>query len=101
MKTFTITELKKKTSTVFDSMSKDSYTLITQGGKPVSLMFDIEDMDLEQVIIEARRYRARLAVETMRKTSKERGNDTMTMNDIDKLIAESRAEHRTRLTQES
>jgi PHD/YefM family antitoxin component YafN of YafNO toxin-antitoxin module len=86
MKTYTITELKKETSLVFEQMSYDRFALITQNGKPKTIMLDIEEQDLESVLLELRRMRGRLAVEAMRRRSRELGNDSLSLPEVDALI---------------
>ena len=86
MKAYTITELKKETSLVFEQMSRDRYALITQKGKPKTIMLDIEEQDLELVLLELRKMRGRLAVDAMRKRSQELGNDGLSMAEINALI---------------
>lgn len=86
MKAYTITELKKETSLVFEQMSRDRYALITQNGKPKTIMLDIEEQDLELVLLELRKMRGRLAVDAMRKRSQELGNDGLSMAEINALI---------------
>jgi PHD/YefM family antitoxin component YafN of YafNO toxin-antitoxin module len=90
MKTYTITELKKNTAEVLDQMGKDSFTLIIQNGKPKTIMLDVEDQDLERWLMEIRYMRARWAVDAMRVRSQELGNDRLTMEEIDEIIARVR-----------
>jgi hypothetical protein len=75
---------------VLNDARAEQFALITQNGKPKTLMFDIENMDLEQVLIEARRYRSRIAINEMRKRSKELGNDSLTEDDIEAVISAAR-----------
>jgi prevent-host-death family protein len=92
MRTYTVTELKKNTGTVLQQMSLDHCALITQNGKPKTMLLDVEELDLESLMPELRRMRARLAVDAMRKRSSQLGNDTLTMDEIDTVIAKTRAE---------
>jgi hypothetical protein len=90
MKTYTLTELKKDTNIVLEQMAVDGYTLITQNGKPKTMMFDVEDADIEQSIAELRWLRARQSVGSMRSKAQSNGFDNLKMSDIDEIIAHSR-----------
>jgi hypothetical protein len=90
MKTYTVSELKRSPNSVLNNAKAEQFTLITQNGKPKTLLFDIEGMDLEQVLIEARRYRSRIAINEMRKRSGELGNDSLTEDDIETIISATR-----------
>jgi prevent-host-death family protein len=94
MKTYTITELKKNTATVLEQMSTDGYTLITQNGKPKTIMFDVEDSDLEQDIAEIRWLKARQSVEGMRSKAERLGLADLSLDDINAAIAGVRSEKR-------
>jgi PHD/YefM family antitoxin component YafN of YafNO toxin-antitoxin module len=90
MMTYTVTELKKDTGTVLQQMSLDHCALITQNGKPKTMLLDVENLDLESLMPELRRMRARLAVDAMRRRSSQLGNDTLTMDEVDAIIAKTR-----------
>jgi hypothetical protein len=95
MRTFTITELKKDTAVVLDSMSQDGYTLITQNGKPKSIMLNLRDGDdLELWLRDVRYMRARNAVESSREDARRSGKDSMSMDEINEIIAQYRKEKR-------
>jgi PHD/YefM family antitoxin component YafN of YafNO toxin-antitoxin module len=89
MRTYTITELKKETSSVFEQMGRDHFALITQNGKPKTIMLDIEEQDLELVLLELRRMRGRLAVDAMRRRSRELGNDRLSIQEVESLIRDA------------
>jgi PHD/YefM family antitoxin component YafN of YafNO toxin-antitoxin module len=94
MKVYTITELKKNTSEVLQQIAEDSYTLITQNGKPKTIMLDVENDDLERVLADLRYMRARQAVDIMREQSVRLGNNNLSMDEIDAIIAQTRREAR-------
>ena len=94
MKVYTITELKKNTNEVLRQMAADSYTLITQNGKPKTIMLNVEDSDLDRTLADLRFMRARQAVDAMREQSVRLGNDSISMDEIDAIIAQTRKEAR-------
>ncbi|MDR1014149.1 MAG: hypothetical protein LBL86_04120 [Coriobacteriales bacterium] len=94
MKTYTVTELKKDTATILAGTRNERISMITQNGKPKTLLLDITDLDLEKALIEARRYRSRCAIDAMREQSQLRGTKDLTMDEVDALIHSTRKARR-------
>jgi prevent-host-death family protein len=64
-------------------------TVITVNGRPTALVIPVGD-DLERTLATVRRARASAAIETIRLSSRDRGLDTLSEDEIDKEIAKGR-----------
>ncbi len=93
MKLISTRELKLKSADVWGQLEKEGELVVTSHGKPVALLTNIPEGDIETTITAFRRARAQMALSEVRRRSQERGLDRMTMDEID---AEIKAVRRTR-----
>jgi hypothetical protein len=89
MKLFTMRELTAQTKMVCDAASASDPAVITVNGKPSKMLFDISGQDLELQVKAFRQARLMNLAESMRQDA---AGVEMGMDDIDAIIATSRAE---------
>lgn len=86
MKLISTRELKLKSADVWGQLEKEGELVVTSHGKPVALLTNIHDGDIESTLTAHRRARAQMALSEIRRRSQERGLDHMTMEEIDAEI---------------
>lgn len=77
---------------VWEKLSQDGELVLTNNGKPTALMIDVDASTLEETISAFRQSKAMRLVNNMRLQSVRKGNDGMSMEDIDAEIAAARAD---------
>ena len=75
---------------VWERLKKKKEMVITSNGKPIALLTGINADNLEETIMAIRHARAEIAVSKMRQVSHERGNSSMTLEDIEAEIDSTR-----------
>lgn len=86
MKLISTRELKLKSADVWGQLEKEGELVVTSHGKPVALLTNIPEGDIETTLTVFRRARAQMALSKIRRRSQERGLDRMTMEEIDDEI---------------
>lgn len=86
MKLISTRELKLKSADVWGQLEKEGELVVTSHGKPVALLTNIPEGDIEATLTVFRRARAQMALSKIRRRSQERGLDRMTMEEIDDEI---------------
>lgn len=89
-------ELRTNPAPVFERLRTDRELVITSRGQPVALLVGVSGDDFEETIRAIRRARAELATAQIRAIAREKGLDSMSLEEIDEEIAAARAERRSR-----
>jgi len=94
MKFVTIRDFRNKTAKIRKELQTDREIILTANGRPFAMVTPVNPDTVEQEVVEHRRGRFRLLVESIRAQSKAAGKDKMTMEEIDEIIEKARAERR-------
>ena len=92
MKFIGVRELRNEASRVWKELKREKEIIITSNGKPIAIMSDVTEKNLEDFLSAIRRARALTAVARMQSGSLEKGTDGMTLENINREIEDVRAE---------
>lgn len=92
MEFVTIRDLRLRPSEVWDKLRHQHDLVLTSNGRPVAVITDVRDDDVEETIIALRRARAQAALSRLRQAAAQR--DSMTDADIEAEIAQARRDRR-------
>lgn len=73
MNFFTSRDLRTTPKSVWNSLSSDGEAVITNNGRPIALMIDIEDGSLEETLKAVRQAKAMIAFNSMREKAAKAG----------------------------
>ena len=90
MKFVTIRELRSNTATIRKELEKAQDIVVTANGRPFALLTKLDADHLEEQLAALRRARARQALDRVREAAKAGGLETMSMPEIDQLVARTR-----------
>jgi antitoxin (DNA-binding transcriptional repressor) of toxin-antitoxin stability system len=91
MKLINSRDLKQKTSDAWRLLGKEGELVVTSHGKPIALITNITEGDIEPTIRALRRAKAQVAVSNMRRKAKKAGLEKMTEEEIEAEIKAVRA----------
>jgi len=86
MKFISVRDLRSKSAQVWKQLPQEREMIITSNGRPIAIIAAISDSDLEESLSAFRQARAVEAVGSLQRQSVEKGNDKMTMDEIDAEI---------------
>ena len=95
MKLVSIRELRKNTAAIREDLKKEQKIVLTANGRPFAILTAANPETVEDQILASRRARARIALDRIRAAAQAQGADTMSMDEIDGLIAKVRRSRRT------
>ena len=90
MKFLSVRELRNNLTDVWRQLSVEGELVITSNGQPMAILAHVDADSMESSLKAWRQVRVKQAVEEMQLESVRRGNDTMTMEEIDAEISASR-----------
>ena len=90
MKLVTVREFRNKSGALLEELKETGEIVLTSNGRPVAVITAVAGDDLEEQLKAMRRGRALAALDRIRATARARGLDTLTIDDVDKEIAETR-----------
>ena len=73
-------------------MAEEKELVVTSNGKPIAILSAVQEDRLEETLAAIRRARAMAAVDAMQQHALKMGLDTMTLEDINAVIAAVRKE---------
>ena len=94
MKFITVRDFRTSSASIWKSLPQEQEMIITNNGKPIALLTPLSDRTMEDTLSAIRRARAIDAVRKMQETSVALGNDKMTLDEINAIIAEARKERK-------
>lgn len=86
MKFINARTLRLKSGEVWKSLKNDGDLIVTSNGKPVAILSDVDEDNLEVQLKALRRARAELAVHMIQQRSSEKGLDRITPEEIEAEI---------------
>lgn len=90
MRFVTIRDLRSKSSQIQRELPKEKEMILTSSGNPIAILASVSQDTLEELLSAFRRARAMLAVAHLQKQSVESGADKISLEGINKIIAEYR-----------
>jgi antitoxin (DNA-binding transcriptional repressor) of toxin-antitoxin stability system len=94
MEFITVRELRTDTAAIRRKLAEDKDMVVTANGRPFAVLSHVEPAHLEEHLAAVRRSRLRGMIERIQAKAKADGLDKMTMDEIDAIIAQTRAERR-------
>jgi len=94
MKFVSVRDLRSKSAQVWKELLEEREMIITSNGRPIAIIAATKDSDLEESLSALRQARAVEAVASLQRRSVEKGNDKITMNEIDSEIKAVRKKRR-------
>ncbi|MDL1971543.1 MAG: type II toxin-antitoxin system prevent-host-death family antitoxin [Candidatus Desulfofervidaceae bacterium] len=94
MKFITVRDLRTSPAKIWKELSEKQEMVITNNGKPIALLTSINDSNLEETLSSIRQARAMNAVKLMQQISIKKGNDKMTIDEIEEEIRNARRKDR-------
>ncbi|NOY07948.1 MAG: type II toxin-antitoxin system prevent-host-death family antitoxin [Spirochaetes bacterium] len=86
MKFITVRDLRTSPAKIWKELPDEQEMIITNNGKPIALLTPIDDKSLEETLSTIRKVKAINAVKLMQEESIKKGNDKMTMGEIEREI---------------
>ena len=90
MKFLSIRDLRMKSAQVWHELSVEKEMVITNNGRPVAVITAVDESSVESSLAAWRQVRATQAVVSIQKESMNKGNDKISMEQIDSEIKEAR-----------
>jgi len=94
MRFITIRDLRANSAKLRKYLKKSENVVLTLNGKPIALIRPVSEETLEDEIVRLRRVRALQALEEVHRSSREKGGDKMSMDEINRRIARIRKERK-------
>ena len=94
MKFITVRDLRTSPAKIWKELSEEQEMVITSNGRPIALLTSINDSNLEETLSSIRQARAINAVKLMQQISIKKGNDKMTIDEIEEEIRNARQKDR-------
>ena len=94
MKFITVRDFRTSSSNIWKTLASEREMIVTNNGKPIALLTPLTDKTLEDTVSAVRRALAINAVKEMREISYRLGNDKMTLDEINAIIADTRRKNK-------
>jgi antitoxin (DNA-binding transcriptional repressor) of toxin-antitoxin stability system len=95
MKFMTVREMRGCGAGLWRELPAEKEMVVTSNGRPIAILTSIEGGDFEQSLKDIRRARAVRAATELQSASLAKGTDSMPAEEIDDVIARTRAKRRT------
>jgi antitoxin (DNA-binding transcriptional repressor) of toxin-antitoxin stability system len=89
-----IRDMRTRPGEVWQQLQEEGDLIVTSSGKPFALMVSAQGEDIEELLLAFRRAKAQLAVARLRKQAAEKGLDSLSDEEIEDEIAQTRGERR-------
>ena len=90
MQFISVRDFRTSSAAIWKSLPEEREMVITNNGKPIALLTPLTDRNLEETLAAIRQAKAIQAVRKMQEISVSLGNDNMTLDEINAIIAETR-----------
>ena len=97
MKFLSVRDLRGQSASVWNELAKEREMVITSNGRPVALLVDIDETNVEESLAAWRQVRATRAVTSIQQQSMRKGTDSHSMDEIDEEIKKTRDIRRKRI----
>lgn len=94
MKFITVRDIRTSPAQIWKQLPDEQELVITNNGKPIALLTPISDETLEQTLSAVRRARAANALRRMQQSSRDRGLDQLTQEEIEAEIRDTRRDNK-------
>lgn len=98
MRFVSVREFRTQGAALRQQLVQDQGIVLTANGQPVALVVSVDAENLEEELAALRRARARTALDRIRARAKAQGIDRLSIDEIDSVVAQTRAERRSRAT---
>ena len=97
MKFLSVRDLRGKSASVWRSLPAEREMIITNNGRPIALLTAVDETNVEESLAVWRQIRATQAVTAIQQQSMQKGTDSLSMDEIDAEIAQSRESRQKRI----
>lgn len=97
MKFLSVRDLRGKSASVWSQLLDEREMIITNNGRPVALLTAIDETNVEESLAAWRQVRATQALTAIQQQSMQKGTDSLSMDEIDAEIAQSRESRQKRI----
>lgn len=94
MQFINVRDLRMRSAEIWRQLEDEGYMVITSNGKPIALLSNIEEKQLEDYIRAIKQARAAIAVSNLQEKSVKEGRSQLSDNDIEKEIKNVRQNRR-------
>ncbi|MFQ5641625.1 MAG: type II toxin-antitoxin system Phd/YefM family antitoxin [bacterium] len=94
MRFISVRQMRQNSAELWKQLKKEKELILTSNGKPIAIMAEIDEENLENVLQAFRRAKATLALEEMHTISTKAGTDKMTYEEIEEEINAVRRERK-------
>ncbi|EEG79140.1 type II toxin-antitoxin system Phd/YefM family antitoxin [Dethiobacter alkaliphilus] len=90
MKFVSVRDLRQKSAEIWGLLREEGDVVITSNGKPIALLSDIGEANVEEYLQNSRRLRATMAVNSMQERSRQQGLNELSDEEIEAEIKDTR-----------
>ncbi|MCW3490207.1 type II toxin-antitoxin system Phd/YefM family antitoxin [Dethiobacter alkaliphilus] len=90
MKFVSVRDLRQKSAEIWGLLREEGDVVITSNGKPIALLSDIGEANVEEYLQNSRRLRATMAVNSMQERSLQQGLNELSDEEIEAEIKDTR-----------
>jgi len=94
MRFMSVRDLRNQSGEVWKKLKKDKEIVITSRGKPVALLTEVKEENLEEYILTLKKVKAFIAMEKMQRKSLKYGLDKWSKEEIEREIQAVRKERK-------
>ncbi|MEJ5309418.1 MAG: prevent-host-death protein [Anaerolineae bacterium] len=87
MEFITVRDLRIRSAEIWEKLREQGELVLTNNGKPIAILSDVEQNSVEEVLTLLRRARAQAAVSRLRQTATQTGVDSLSLDDVNAEIA--------------
>ncbi len=87
MEFITVRDLRIRSAEIWEKLREQGELVLTNNGKPIAILSDVEQNSVEEVLTLLRRARAQAAVSRLRQTATQTGVDRLSLDDMNAEIA--------------
>ncbi len=91
MEFITVRDLRIRSAEIWERLREQGELVLTNNGKPIAILSDVEQNSVEEVLAMLRRARAQAAVSRLRQAAVQTGVDRLPLDDVNAEIAAVRA----------
>lgn len=94
MRFISVRELRGQSAAVWRILANEKDLVVTSNGKPIAVLSETSEEQLEESLLAVRRARAQAAVAAIQQASRDRGTDRLSLDDINAEIVAVRGSRR-------
>lgn len=86
MQFISVRDFREKSAKIWDALQKEQELVITSNGKPIAILSNASEGDLEETLAAIRKARAQLALTMIQQSSLSAGKDKLSDSEIESEI---------------